>query len=105
VKYESLEQTTSCWVGQDKYGRYNMEESWQEAQSNTRTRPGWTYLGGASRDSHSSMYKVYKNVIHMKRKDWDVVSYLFNSLFMLDFTQCSCLTIYFSYNLILRSHA
>ncbi len=84
MKYEMLEQTTSCWVGQDKYRRYNKEESWQEAHSNPRTRPGWTYSRGASRDSHSSMYKVSINVIHMKRKDWDVESYLSNSLVMLD---------------------
>jgi hypothetical protein len=84
VKYESLKQITSCWVGQDKQRRYNMVESWQDAQSNPRTRPGRTYSRGASRDSRSSMYKVYKNVVHMKRKDWDVVSGLCSLLFMLD---------------------
>ncbi len=52
-------QTKSCWVGQDKYRRYNMEESWQEAQSNPRTRLGWTYLRDATRNSYSSMNKVY----------------------------------------------
>jgi L,D-peptidoglycan transpeptidase YkuD (ErfK/YbiS/YcfS/YnhG family) len=36
VKYESLGYT-SCWVGQDKYRRYNMEGGWQEAQSNSKT--------------------------------------------------------------------
>ncbi len=74
MKYVSMGRTTRCWVGQDKHGRNNMEEIWQEAQSNPRTRPGWTYLRGASRDSRSSMYKVYIDVIHMKRKDWDVVN-------------------------------
>ncbi len=59
MKYESLEKTTSCWVGQDKYRRYNMEESWKEAQSNPRTRPGWMYSRGTSINSCSSMYKVY----------------------------------------------
>jgi hypothetical protein len=38
VKYESLGQITSCWVGQDKQGRYNIEESWQRAQSTPRMR-------------------------------------------------------------------
>ncbi len=33
-----------------------MEESRQEAQSNLRTRPEWTYSRGASRNSCSSMY-------------------------------------------------
>jgi hypothetical protein len=49
VKYESVGQITSCWVGQDKQGRYNMEESWELAQSNPRTRPGRTYSQGAAR--------------------------------------------------------
>jgi hypothetical protein len=62
-----------------------MEVSWQEAQSNPRMRPGWTYSQGASRDSRSSMYKVYVDVIHMKRKDWDVLSSLYNSLLVLDY--------------------
>jgi hypothetical protein len=85
VIYESLEQTTSYWVGEDKQRRYNMEGSWQEAQSNPRTGPGLTYSQGASRDSRSSMYKVYTDVIHMKRKDWDVMNHLYNSLLILDY--------------------
>ncbi len=52
-------QTTSCLVGQGKQGRYSMEESRQKAQSSSRTRPGWTHWWGASRNSRSSMYKVY----------------------------------------------
>ncbi len=69
MKYESLRQTTSYWVGQDKQGRYNMEGSWQETLSDPRTSPGWMYSRGASRDSRSSMYKVYTDVVQMKRKD------------------------------------
>jgi hypothetical protein len=45
--------------------------SWQRAQSNPRTRPGWTYLRGAARDSGSSMYKLnidYDVVIHLEKK-------------------------------------
>jgi hypothetical protein len=61
-----------------------MEGSWQEAHSNLRTRSRWTYSQGASRDSHSSMYKVYIVVIHVKRKDWDVISHLYNLVIMLD---------------------
>jgi hypothetical protein len=44
-------------MGQDKQGRYNMEESWETAQSNPRARPEWTYSQGAARDSRLSMYK------------------------------------------------
>jgi hypothetical protein len=40
-----------------------MEENWQEAQSNSRTRPGWTYLRGASRVSRSGMYIMYKDIL------------------------------------------
>ncbi len=91
MKYETLEQTTSYWVGQDKYRRYNIEESWQEAQSNSRTRPGWTYSRGAPRNSRSRLYKVYINVIHMKRKSCLihlllVFNYLSNYVFLV---QCS----------------
>jgi hypothetical protein len=43
------------------------------------------YSRGTSRDSRSSMYKVYTDVIHKERKDWEVVSYLFNSLLVLDY--------------------
>jgi hypothetical protein len=69
VKNESLGQITSCWVGQDKQGRYNIEESWKRAQSNSRTKPGWTYSRGAARDSRSSMYKMFI--------EYDVVIYIF----------------------------
>jgi hypothetical protein len=75
-----------------------MEKGWQQAQSNPRTRPGWIYSRGASKDSCSSMYKVYINVTHMKRKDRDVVCCLCNLLFMFDFIHCPCLTIYFFYD-------
>ncbi len=56
-------QITSCWVGEDKQGRYNMEENWQAAQSNPRTRPGWTHSLGASRVSRSSMYMMYMDIL------------------------------------------
>ncbi len=59
MKYESLGQTACCWVGQDKQGRHNMEESRERAQSNPRMRPERTHSRGAARSSRSSMYKVY----------------------------------------------
>jgi hypothetical protein len=63
VKYESLGQITSCRVGQDKQVGYKMGVSWQGAQSNLRTRPGWTYLLGAAGNSRSSMYKMYIEIM------------------------------------------
>ncbi len=57
MKYESLGQTTSCWVDQDKQVGHKISVSKERAQSNSRTRPGWTYLRGAARNSRSSMYK------------------------------------------------
>jgi hypothetical protein len=54
VKYESLGQTTSCWVGQDKQGGYEKGVSWERYFSYLRTRPGWTHWQGAARDSRSS---------------------------------------------------
>ncbi len=85
MKYELLEQTTSCWVGQNKYRRFNMEESWQEAQSNPRTgQDGRINEVLQEIAAQVCTYKVYMNVIHMKRKAWGVVNYLCNSLFMLD---------------------
>ncbi len=62
-KYESLGQTTSCWVGQNKQGGYEIGESWERAQSKLRTRPGWTYSRGAARDSRSIMYKMYIEIM------------------------------------------
>ncbi len=65
-------QITSCWVGQDKQGGYKIGASWERAQSNPRTRPGWTYSRGAARNSHSSMYtNVYRDyvvLIRLKRR-------------------------------------
>ncbi len=55
VKYELLEQITRCWVGQDN------KEDTRRVQSDLRTRPGWTYLREAARDSCSSMYNVYRD--------------------------------------------
>ncbi len=57
VKYESLEQTTSCWVGQDKQAGHKISMSKRRAQSDPRTRPGWTHSRGAARNSRWSMYK------------------------------------------------
>jgi hypothetical protein len=68
VKHETLGQTTSYWVGQDKQGRYKIGVSWQRAQSNLRTRPEWTNARGAARDSCSSMYKMYIVVFNVGRK-------------------------------------
>jgi hypothetical protein len=87
MKYESLGQITSYWVGQDKQGRYNVEESWWGAQFNPRTRPEWTYSRGAARDSRSIMYKMYRcyAAIHIKRKDLDIMRYLCVPLFMINY--------------------
>ncbi len=57
VKYESMEQTTSYQVGQDKQAGYKITGSKGRAQSNLRTRPGWTYSQGAARNSLSNMYE------------------------------------------------
>jgi hypothetical protein len=62
VKYESLGQI-SCWVGQDKQGGYNIEESRGRAQPIPRTRPEWTYSRRTARDSRSSMYKMYIGIM------------------------------------------
>jgi hypothetical protein len=42
---------------------------------------------------YTSMYKMYMVLIHMKRKDWDVTSHLYNSLIVLDY-----LSLYSLYN-------
>jgi hypothetical protein len=63
VKYESLGRTKSCWVGQDKQGGHKIGVSWERAQSNLRTRPGWTDSRGAAGDRHSSMYKMYIEIM------------------------------------------
>jgi hypothetical protein len=42
VKYESLGQTTSWWVSQDKQAGHKISEDEGRAQSNLRTRPRWT---------------------------------------------------------------
>jgi hypothetical protein len=62
-----------------------MENDWQETQSNLRTRPEWMYSRGASRDSRSSIYQVYTDVVYIKRKDRDIVGYLYNSSLVLDY--------------------
>jgi hypothetical protein len=64
IKYESLGQITSCWVGRDKQGGYKIEVSWKRAQSNTRTRPGRTYYsGGDARGGRLSMYNMYTEIM------------------------------------------
>jgi hypothetical protein len=57
VIYESLGQTTSYWVGQDKQAGYKISVSKGRAQSNPRTRPGWTHSRGSAGDNRSIMYK------------------------------------------------
>jgi hypothetical protein len=57
AKYETLRQTTSCWVGQDKQEGHKIGASKERVQYNPRMRPGWMYSQGAARDSRSSMYK------------------------------------------------
>ncbi len=74
VKYEYLRQTTSYWVGQNEQGRCKMEGSWQETQTNPRTRPRWMYLRIASRSSCSSMYKLYKSPIQCIDHAWLFIS-------------------------------
>jgi hypothetical protein len=69
--------------GPGQQGRYNKEESWQEAQSNLRTRPEWTYSWGASRDSRSNMYIVYMVILLQSMGMLWVVYLIF----------CSCLII------------
>ncbi len=46
-----LGQTTSCWVGQGKQIGHKISESNRRAQSNPRTRPGWTCSWGAAKNS------------------------------------------------------
>jgi hypothetical protein len=66
----------------------------------------------ASRDSRSSMYKVYIVVNHVKRKDWDVTSHLYNLLIVLDYSSLYnlydslfMLDYFFSLEPITHSHA
>jgi hypothetical protein len=57
VKYEPLEQTTCCWVGQSKQNRVdNMFMLWRGTQSYSRMRLRWTYSRGVAGNSCSSMY-------------------------------------------------
>ncbi len=62
VKYEPLRQITSYWVGQDRQGGHKIGACKERAQSNPRTRPGWTYSRGAARDSGASMYNEYRKL-------------------------------------------
>jgi hypothetical protein len=54
VKCKSLRQIISYRVGQDKQGGHKIGASKERAQSNPGTRPGWTYLRSAARDSRLS---------------------------------------------------
>jgi hypothetical protein len=51
---------------------HKTSESKGRAQSNPRTRPGWTYSRGAAMSSHSSMYKCISKVMmfvtHWKKR-------------------------------------
>ncbi len=40
--------------------------SWERAQSNPRTRPGWTYSRGAATNSRSSMHKMYEEIMMLR---------------------------------------
>ncbi len=88
VKYESLGQITSCWVGQDKQGRYNMEESWQEAQSNPRRGQNAHIREVLQEIALKYVCNIHGYIvtINMKRKE---VSHLNNSLIALDYYRCS----------------
>jgi hypothetical protein len=81
-------------MGQDKQGRYNMGGSWQEAQSNPRMGPEWTYSRGASRGSRSSMYKVYIGI--MIQLIWKEK---IEMLWITHILHCLCLIIYLLYSL------
>jgi hypothetical protein len=52
-----LRSTMKPTYGQDKQVGHKISVSKERAQSNSRTRPGWTYSRGAARDSCSSRYK------------------------------------------------
>jgi hypothetical protein len=108
-EYEYCLDTCSLYVSVDTYKRrkkkfgwmevgivvkihvpiHNIEGNWRRAQSNLRMRPEWTYSRGAAGDSRSSMYKMYISTvyaaIHIKGKDWDIMSYLCDPLFMLNY--------------------
>jgi hypothetical protein len=76
----------SRWDKQSAAGwaKTNIEDSiWKRVGKRLSLTRGWARMGIFAR-CFKGMYKVYMNVIHMKRKDWGIVNYLCNSLFMLD---------------------
>jgi hypothetical protein len=68
VKHELLGQTARYWVGQDKQGRY----MWKRAGGRFSLTRGQGHDGRIREvlqdGSHSSMYKVYDNVIYAEEK-------------------------------------
>jgi hypothetical protein len=68
VKHEFLEQTARYWLGQDKQRRY----MWKRVGKRLSLTRGRGQDGRICKvpkeNSHSSMYKIYNNVIHMKRR-------------------------------------
>ncbi len=76
MKYESLGQITSCWVGKDKQGRHNIEENWERVQSDPRTRPERMYSRGAARRAAQVCLKCTWIMLQFtwKEKDWDIMS-------------------------------
>jgi hypothetical protein len=83
ILYVSLGQITSCWVGQDKQGISNIEESWERFQSNQWDEARMDVFARCCEKSCSSMYKIHMGVRSRftgKEKDWDIMSYLYSSL-------------------------
>jgi hypothetical protein len=68
VKHESLGQTERYWVGQDKQGRY----MWKRAGKRFSLTRGRGQDGRIrevlQESSHSSMYKVYNNIIYVEKR-------------------------------------
>ncbi len=68
VKHESVEQTARYWVGQDKQRRY----LWKRVGKRICLTRGQSQDGRIREvlheSSRSSMYKVYDNVIHKKKR-------------------------------------
>jgi hypothetical protein len=69
VKHESLGQTARYWVGQGKQGRYIWKRNGKRF-SLTRGRGHDGRIREVLQESScSSMYKVYDNVIYMRKKE------------------------------------
>ncbi len=72
MRHESLGQITSCWVGQDKQGRYSIEECWESVQSKPRMMLGWTYSREAARRVAQVCIKMYMGLMsRFTRKEKD----------------------------------